>query len=207
MNIRTKVISTIIAMVCSLSVSATGIAAIMLDFQIKVADSTRLTLGDVQGDLVGRRKGANNFDFDEGLTLVLFKNGEGVKAAEMDLYCQDVSFSNGSNEIEYVLKFSLAQSATNGVLVTMTNGSLSNHVNYEDSYKYSYGKEEPTDWSTAPDMTVGQNLPLSNSKDGEQYLYLRATLVRKTGTVVRLEGDATWSFSYEFSGISQVSGA
>ena len=203
MNIRTKVISTIIAMVCSLSVSATGIAAIMLDFPIKVAESTRLTLGEVQGDLVGRRKGANNFDYDEELTLVLFKNGEGVKKAEMDLYCQNASFSNDSTEIEYVMKFSLAQAATNGVLVKMTYGSLTNHVNYEDYYQYSFGKEEP-DWSSAPEMVAGESLVVSHD---QPYLYLRAAIVMKQGTVARLDGGAIWSFSYDFTGIAVESNA
>lgn len=198
MNIRTKVITTIIAMVCSLSVSASGIAAIMLDFPIKVADSTSLVLGEVQGDLVGRRKGANNFDFDEDLTLVLFKNGEGVKSAEMDLFCQQASFSTNSTEIEYVMKFSLSQSATNGVLVKMTNGSLTNKANYEDSYKYSFGKDEP-DWSTAPNMTVGESLVVTQE---QPYLYLRASLVMHRETITRLDGGATWSFSFDFTGIA-----
>ena len=198
MNIRTKVITTIIAMVCSLSVSATGIAAIMLDFPIQVANGTRLTLSEVQGDLWGRRIGANNFDFDKEHLMPLYKNGVGVQEAEMNLFCQNVSFSKGSKQIEYVFKFSLAESATNGVLVCLKEGTLSNNSIYEATYQYGYGKEEP-DWNTAEHMEAGV---LKAVEPTNPYIYLRAALKIVPGTISRMGSGAVWSFSYEFSGVA-----
>lgn len=197
MNIRTKVIATIIAMICSLSVSATGIAAIMLEFPIQVANGTRLTIGEVQGDLWGRRKGANNFDFDEEHLMPLFKNGDGVQEAEMNLFCQDVSFSSGSRQIEYVFMFILAENATNGALVCLKEGTLTNQVNYRASYQYGFGKDEP-DWASAKHMEAGVNIPVES---GNRILYLRAVLDIIEGTVARVNTGAVWSFTYEFTGI------
>jgi len=197
-NVRTKVITTIIAMVCSLSVSATGIIAILLDFPIQVANVNRLVLGDIQGDLYGSRVGANNINFDKEHYLHLYKNGEGVQEAEMNLFCQDVSFSAGSSKIEYVFKFVLSSEAENGVLIKLTDGSLTNNVTYTASYLYGYGQTEP-DWSTANSMQVGINHVVS---DERPYMWLRATLEINKGTVSRIGTDATWSFSYTFTGIT-----
>lgn len=198
MNIRTKVITTIIAMVCSLSVSAAGIVTIMLDFSTQVANTTRLTLGDVQGDLYGSRIGANNFDFDKEHYLHLFKNGDGVQEAEMNLFCQDVSFSVGSTKIEYVFKFVLSSSADNGVLVKLEDGSLTNSVTYKQSYLYAYGQTEPN-WATAENMQVGISHVVSEE---QPYLWLKASLEMNKDVVQRIGSDATWSFSYTFTGIT-----
>lgn len=195
MNIRTKVITTIIAMVCSLSVSATGIIAIMLDFPIQVANTTSLSLGEVQGDLYGERYGAN----DQDLVLQhLYKNGVGVQEAEMNFFCQDVNFSSGSTKMEYIFKFILDGSAENGVLVSLTDGSLSNNVAYTATYLYGYGQQEP-DWKDAPPMQVG----LSHVVSQEQpYIWLKASLEINLDAIARIDTDATWSFSYSFTGIS-----
>ena len=198
MNIRTKVITTIIAMVCSLSVSVAGIVTIMLDFPTQVANSTRLTLGDVQGDLYGSRMGANNFNFDKEHYLHLFKNGEGVQDTEMNLFCQNVSFSSGSTKIEYVFKFVLSSSADNGVLVKLENGSLSNSVTYTQQYLYGYGQTEP-DWSVAQNMQVGVNHVVSRE---QPYIWLKASLELNKDVVSRIGTDATWSFGYTFTGIT-----
>ena len=189
-------------MICSLSVSATGIAAIMLEFPIQVANGTRLTIGEVQGDLWGRRKGANNFDFDEEHLMPLFKNGDGVQEAEMNLFCQDVSFSNDSKQIEYVFMFILAEDATNGALVCLREGTLTNQVNYTASYQYGFGKNEPN-WETAKHMEAGTPVVVEAEN---RVLYLRAVLDVVQGTVSRVNTGAVWSFTYEFTGLNVQEG-
>ena len=195
MNIRTKVITTIIAMVCSLSVSATGIAAILVEFPIQVANSTSIAVGDVQGDLYGERYGANNQDL---VLQHLFKNGVGVQQAEMDYFCQDVSFSDGSKQIEYVFKFILAESAENGVLIELTNAGLTNQAAYVANYSYAYGQKEP-DWKNAEPIKAGATYVVENERP---YIWLRATLSVREDQVARLDTSASWMFTFTFTGIA-----
>ena len=196
MNIRVKVITTIIAMVCSLSVSATGIAVILLDVPISVENSKLIAISDVRGDLYGERYGANGQDL---VLQHLFKNGSGVQESEMNYFCQDVSFSNGSKQIEYVFKFILAKDAESGVFVELTDGGLTNTAIYEAKYSYGYGKERP-DWAKE-----GANLEPKTKYvvDNEHaIIWLRATLSLKPDRYERLDTSAVWSFSFTFTGIA-----
>ena len=182
-------------MVCSLSVSATGIAAILLEFPIQVANTTSISVGDVQGDLYGERYGANNQDL---VLQHLFKNGEGVQQAEMDYFCQDVSFSEGSKQIEYVFKFILAEGAENGVLIELTSADLTNKATYVANYSYGYGQKEP-DWNTAEQVKAGATYVVENDNP---YIWLRATLSVREDQVSRLDTSATWSFTFTFTGVA-----
>lgn len=196
MNIRTKVITTIIAMVCSLSVSGTGIAAILIEFPIKVASTTSLIVGDVCGDLYGERYGANNNDLK---LKQLFKNGAGVQTAEMTEFCQDVSFSTGSHEIRYEFKFILSGSAESGALIELTQAELTNSATYIASYKYAYGQTRP-DWGKAQEIKADTAYSVSNE---QPYIWLLATLKVNEDNIQRLDTSAVWSFTFSFSGITQ----
>ena len=182
-------------MVCSLSVSASGIAAILVQFPIQVSQTTTISVGDVQGDLWGERYGANNNDL---VMQHLFKNGEGVQQAEMAYFCQDVSFSQESKQIEYLFKFVLAEDAKSGVLVELTNAGLTNPATYEATYLYAFGKEEP-DWSTADAVKPETTYVV---EEEEPYIWLRATLSVREDVVSRLDTSAVWSFTFTFTGIS-----
>ena len=196
MNIRTKVATTIIAMVCSLSVSASGIAAILLDFPIQVASTTALAVGEIQGDLYGERYGANDQDL---IMQHLFKNGEGPQEIEMNTYCEDVTFSKGSSEIVYVMKFILSSDAENGTLISLSNGSLTNSVTYEDTYQIAYGQAEP-DWANASEMEPQKTYVVSQENP---YIWLRAELSINKDAVARIETSATWTFSFYFEGVGE----
>ena len=161
MNIRTKVITTIIAMVCSLSVSATGIAVIMMQFNLQVTNTTSIELGDIQGDLIGERYGADNQDL---VMQPLFKNGVGIQEAEMNYFLRDVSFTQGSKQIKYLFKFILAEDADNGVLVNLTEAGITNSSLYTAEYKYAFTKREPEDWSKEKTMEVDTNYVVSDSR-------------------------------------------
>lgn len=200
MSIRTKVVSTIIAMVCSLSVSATGIVAILLQFPVQVANTTSIALGDVQGDLYGERYGAGDTDL---VLQHLYKNGVGVDTDTMNYFCRDVSFSADSRKIEYIFKFVLSGSAENGVLVALTDATLSNSVNYTATYQYAYGQPEP-DWSTAEICEYNKNMSVTQQTP---YIWLKATLVVNQNVVQRVDlfdYSATWGFAFTFTGV-QVS--
>ena len=182
-------------MVCSLSVSATGITAILIQFPIQVSQTTTISVGDVQGDLWGERYGANDNDL---VMQHLFKNGVGVQQAEMAYFCQDVSFSQESKQIEYIFKFVLANDAQNGVLIELTNAGLSNPATYIAKYSYAYGKEEPN-WSTADDVKPETTYVV---EEDDPYIWLRATLSVREDIVSRLDSAAVWSFTFTFTGIA-----
>lgn len=197
MNIKTKVITTIIAMVCSLSVSATGIVAILMEFPVQVANTTSIAVGEVQGDLYGRRKGGGDTDLSM-LGFHLFKNGEGIQQSAMDYFCQDVSFSLGSKEIEYVFMFVLAEDATNGAMVELLEAGLSNNETYSASYKVGYGSTEPN-WNTAEEIAIDKKYVVS---EDSPRIWLNATLKIRPDQVARIDTSATWSFKFEFSGLA-----
>lgn len=194
MNIRTKIITTIIAMACSLSVSATGIVAILMNFNIQVANTTSIELSDVQGDLYGERYGADNQDL---VMQHLFKNGSGVQEAEMNYFCKDVSFSPGSKEITYIFKFILAENAETGVMVMLNMAGVSNSLCYTDQYKVAYGQAEP-DWETADDIKVDAKYIVDNQNP---YFWLKASLKVNEDAYSRMDTDGTWSFSFTFEGV------
>ena len=194
MNIRTKVITTIIAMVCSLSVSATGIAAIMMQFNIQVTNTTSIEMGDIKGDLYGERYGADNQDL---VMQHLFKNGTGVQEAEMNYFCRDVNFSTDSNQIEYIFKFVLAENAGNGVLIQLTEADLTSPALFTDDYKIAYGKTEP-DWNKQNNLVAGANYVVDNKNP---YVWIRATLTINKDAYQRIGTEAVWTFSLSFTGI------
>lgn len=187
-------------MVCSLSVSATGIVAILLQFPVQVANTTSIALGDVQGDLYGERYGAGDTDL---VLQHLYKNGVGVDTDTMNYFCRDVSFSADSRKIEYIFKFVLSGSAENGVLVALTDATLSNPVNYTATYQYAYGQPEP-DWSTAEMCEYNKNMSVTQQTP---YIWLKATLTVNQNVVQRVDlfdYSATWGFAFTFNGV-QVS--
>lgn len=182
-------------MVCSLSVSATGIAAILMDFDLQVANTTSLELGDVCGDLYGERRGADN----QPLTMHLFKNGAGLQKSEMDYFCRDVSFSTGSDEITYVFKFILAEGATSAVIVDLEMAELTNTALYDAEYNVAFGMAEP-DWTKAEKIGLNQNYIVD---DSNPFIWLRAKLSIKTEEIARIvDTSATWSFQFKFEGVA-----
>lgn len=181
-------------MVCSISVSASGIVAILTEFPISVSNKTTIAASMVEGSLLGERNGAGVMD----LALWLFESDTGVKETEMDLFCENVSFAQNSKQIEYVLKFALDKDATNGVFVTLENAGLTNEDCYEASYKFGYGKERP-DWSEAEDIKPNYKYVV----DAENpYIWLRATLSIKSDAYSRVITEANWSFLFNFDGVA-----
>ena len=199
MNIRTKVITTIIAMVCSLSVSATGIVAVMMSFETQVANSTMLEIGNIQGNLYGQRIGAGNEDLDLWL---LFKNGEGEQEANKERYCRDVNFSNGSNKMIYILKFALAENADSKVMVRMDQEGLTNHSLFTADYRVAFGQLEPEDWSAEETISVGDRYIVD---DENPYIWLYASLSINENTTTRINSNGgKWLFSFSFTGLTAV---
>lgn len=197
MDIRTKIISTIIAMVCSISVSATGIAVILLDFPISVANTTSIQASDIQGDLFGWRTGAGANDLTQ---QHLYKNGFGVQTDTMNYYLRDVNFAMDSKTIEYKLGFIVAEGATSATFITLDSATITNESLYEMTYKISYSTTEP-DWNTAENMVIGKTY-VADSEN--RFVWLKATLKIKNNTYERLNTGATWSFAYTFSGASAI---
>lgn len=181
-------------MVCSLSVSATGIIAIFMEFPVQVANTTSIVMGEVQGDLYGERFGADNQDL---VMQHLFKSGSGEQQAEMNYFCRNVNFSSGSKQIEYVFKFILSEGAENGVLIKQTQSELTNNTAFTASYKVGYGKAEPK-WETAEDLVFLKNYVVDGTNP---YIWLRATLSVNEDAYLRISGEANWTFSFSFEGL------
>ena len=194
MNLRTKVITTIIAMVCSLSVSATGIAAIIMEFPISVANSTIISMGEVQGDLYIMRRGTNAPNFN----ACVYENGVGIHEAELNYITQNVSFGTNSKEMTYTFYFCLSESAENGAKITLTDAVLTNTSTYTATYSYSY-ETEPKDWSTASAVTL--NKPIMVDKTNDR-VWLRAKLVVNNSAYSRIDTNAIWSFNFNFEGVA-----
>ena len=191
---------TIIAMVCSVSVSATGIVAILLDFPIAVANVATIEASSVQGDLYGERYGANN---EELTRQHLFKNSQGVDTDAMDYFCRDVSFSTGSEKMEYVFKFILAEGATSATFVSLKNATITNELCYTQTYKVAYGQERP-DWLAAENMQVGKTYVCDESRP---YIWLYASLSINAGAYDRLVTTASWGFQFFFEGVESQENA
>ena len=185
-------------MVCSISVSATGIVAVLLEFPISVANTSRIVVGSVEGDLYGTRTGDNS----GGYTGHIYKYGSGIDQTTLDYFCKDVSFNLGSNKIEYVFKFIQAADAEGATFITLTNTGMNNEVCYSTSYKVAHGVETPN-WDQAENMTPNK-VYIADTQN--PYIWLKATISINSGAYQRLDTSATWTFTYNFEG-AVVSGS
>lgn len=196
LDIRTKVITTIIAMICSVSVSAAGIAAVMLEFPISVSNTSVLAAADISGNLYGQRFGADDYDTP---VMHLYKSGTGIDQEKMTEFTEDVNFSSESKQIDYIFKFILDSDAESGVIVKLTKGMVTDALGYENEYKIAYGKEEPN-WSEAEDITVNRSYVIDSNN---AYVWLKASLKTTNSVYQRLDGSATWTFVFSFEGIAE----
>lgn len=183
-------------MICSISVSATGILAILLDFPVNVSTSQIVAAGEVKGSLYGTRYGADNQNINP---LLLYSSSVGLKQQDLDYFTENVSFSDHSQEIEYIFKFVLDQDATSGVIIKLTKAFLDNEQGYDHTYQFAYGMIEPEDWSTQEKIEINKSYVVDNTRP---YLYLRASLKLDTSGYRRVDVQATWSFTFFFEGIT-----
>ncbi len=112
---------------------------------------------------------------------------------EMESLCKKIDINVYYNEIEYVFKYVIDRGNIDSnylgdgrIFKTTTKISIINGVDgtikpgiderYDCSYKYYFGNDEPTDWSTVTsEFNVdGKNYILAGDENGKRVVYVRA---------------------------------
>ena len=208
-RMKKKLISSVISVLCCLVVMTVGVYASTTDaYQVSIANDIDVKVIAVDGTLYARRRGgvwatpeenesaygnavteATNFEgpyYENFQKIYDIQNN--IDTMAMESLCRKIDINVYHNEIEYVFRYEIPEDyslfTTKLSIINGDDGDIKpNQSNrYECSYKYSFGDNEPEDWSMVNSIlnVDGTNYVEVENKNGSRVVYIRAYLKYNT---------------------------